>query len=76
MNDQTNYTPSIDDNLLGITDKATLNLYEASGVVKSEILLQSLEEDVDFSIDLILQVHRTTFGELYDWAGKWRTIEV
>ena len=63
-------------NLLDITDKETLNLYEASGIVKSEILLQSLEEDVDFSIDLILQIHRTAFAELYDWAGKWRTIEV
>jgi cell filamentation protein len=72
----TDYTPGIDDNLLGLTDKNLINLYEASGITKAELLLQELEEDTKFEIGLILNIHRTAFGELYDWAGKWRSIDV
>ncbi|SEJ73283.1 cell filamentation protein [Dyadobacter sp. SG02] len=76
MNDGTDYTPSIDDNLLNLTDKDLLNLYEASGIAKCEITIQELDEDADLDISLILEIHRTAFGELYSWAGKWRTIDV
>ncbi|CAG5013080.1 hypothetical protein DYBT9275_05333 [Dyadobacter sp. CECT 9275] len=76
MTDGTNYTPSIDENLLNIAEKDLLNLYEASGIAKSEIMIQELDEEAEFDISLILNIHRTAFGELYDWAGKWRTIEV
>jgi cell filamentation protein len=75
MTDGTNYTPSIDDNLLNIAEKDLLNLYEASGIAKSEIMIQELDEEAEFDISLILNIHRTAFGELYAWAGKWRTIE-
>ena len=76
MTDGTDSTPLIDENLLNIADKDLLNLYEASGIAKSEIMIQELDEDADFDISLILNIHRTAFGELYEWAGKWRTIEV
>jgi fido (protein-threonine AMPylation protein) len=72
----TDYTPGIDDNLLGLTDKNLINLYEASGIAKAELLLHELDEDTKFEIGLILNIHRTAFAELYDWAGKWRSIEV
>ncbi|SDD83671.1 Fic/DOC family protein [Dyadobacter soli] len=76
MNDGTDYTPSIDDNLLNITDKELLNLYETSGIAKCEIMIQELDVDADLDISLILEIHRTAFSELYDWAGKWRSVEV
>jgi cell filamentation protein len=72
----TDYTPNIEDNLLGLTDKNDINIYEASGVTKAELYLQELEMDARFSISLILELHRMVFGELYDWAGKWRMIDV
>jgi cell filamentation protein len=73
---QTDYTPPIEDNLLGITDKDLVNLYEANGIAKAEVFIQNLDEDVNFDTTLILDIHRIAFGELYDWAGKWRNIEV
>ena len=74
--DNTNYTPSIDDNLLGLSDKNSINLYESVGITKAALYLQELELDTRFSISLILDLHRLAFSELYDWAGKWRTIDV
>lgn len=76
MNDGTNYTPSIDENLLDISDKELLNLYETSGIAKCEILIQELDLATNFDISLVLEIHRTAFSELYGWAGKWRNIEV
>ena len=76
MNDQTNYTPPTDDNRAGITSRELLNLYEAAGVARAELVLQQLEEDAILDITFLLQLHRTAFGELYEWAGKWRTLEV
>jgi cell filamentation protein len=72
----TDYTPGVDDNLLGLTNKQDINIYEASGITKAELLLQELEMDSRFDISLILTLHRIAFGELYEWAGKWRTIDV
>jgi cell filamentation protein len=72
----TDYTPNIEDNLLGLTSKEDINLYEASGITKAELYLQELDMDTSFDISLILDLHRLAFGELYDWAGKWRTIDV
>ncbi|HAK77166.1 MAG TPA: hypothetical protein DCR35_08515 [Runella sp.] len=76
MNDETNATPSAEDNLLNITDKQLLNLYEASGIAKAEIMLQEMDAEARFDISLILEIHRTAFSELYNWAGKWRTVQV
>ena len=72
----TDYTPPLEDNRLGITDKNLINMYEASGITKAELYLQELDIDTCFGISLVLDLHRMAFGELYDWAGKWRTIDV
>ncbi|MCE6987594.1 Fic family protein [Dyadobacter sp. CY323] len=76
MNDGTDYTPSIDENLLDISDRELLNLYETSGIAKCEILIQELDLAADLDISFMLEIHRTAFSELYSWAGKWRNIEV
>lgn len=74
MNDNTNWTPFTDDNLLGLTDKNLINEYEAKGIAKAELFILGLETDINFSSNLILDIHKIAFEELYDWAGKWRTI--
>lgn len=67
------YTPPIEDNLLGISDLKKLNEEEARGIIKAEESIYELDESVEINISLLLQLHETAFGHLYDWAGKWRT---
>lgn len=74
--DQTNWTPFSDDNILGLTDKNQINELEATGIAKSELFVLELDANIDISTSLILEIHRLAFCELYDWAGKWRTTEV
>lgn len=67
------YTDAPEDNLLGLTDKDALNEQEALGVATVErYLLEELDYPVDLSVTLLQQLHRRTFGHLYDWAGQWR----
>ena len=73
---QTNWTPFPDDNLLGLTDKNQINEFEATGIANAELFVFELETDVELSTKLILEIHEIAFGKLYDWAGKWRTTEV
>jgi cell filamentation protein len=73
---QTNWTPFPDDNLLGLTDKNQINEFEAAGIAKAEIFTFELDIDIEISTMLILEIHKIAFEQLYDWAGKWRTTEV
>ena len=76
MTDNTGWTPSPEENLLGSTDKDRINEYEARGIAKAEYSIFSLDLDEPISTSMILEWHGTAFGELYDWAGKWRTTTV
>jgi cell filamentation protein len=76
MEDNTTWTPSADDNKLGLTDKNLINEYEAKGIVAAEHFIFQLDNDALLSIKLLLDIHQTAFGALYDWAGKWRTTQV
>lgn len=76
MENQTNWTPGSDDNKLGLTDKDLINKLEAEGLVNAELFVFDLDESVEISASLILEIHRIAFVELYDWAGKWRQVDV
>lgn len=76
MEDKTNWTPSPDENLLGLTDKNLINEYEAKGIASAELHVFQLENETILSTGLILDIHKIAFGQLYDWAGKWRTTQV
>jgi len=67
------YTPAIEDNLLGISDREKLNEEEARGIIKAEEFMYDLDESVEVNVSLVLQIHEVAFGQLYDWAGKCRT---
>lgn len=75
-NNNTDWTPFPDDNLLGLTDKNTINEYEAKGLATAELFVFEMDIDTPISTTLILEIHKIAFGELYYWAGKWRTVEV
>jgi cell filamentation protein len=71
--DNTHFTPSPDDNKLGLTDRNSINEYEAKGLVAAELYVFELDSEIPFSTQLILEIHRIAFSDLYEWAGKWRT---
>ncbi|ETK10605.1 hypothetical protein T231_03995 [Tannerella sp. oral taxon BU063 isolate Cell 6/7/9] len=76
MHDNTNWTPSPEDNLLNLTDKDAINEQEAKGIALAELYVLRLETDTPISTTLLLDIHKIAFGHLYDWAGKWRTTNI
>ena len=36
----------------------------------------TLDSDIPVSTQLLLEIHKIAFSELYEWAGKWRTNQV
>ncbi len=76
MDSNTNWTPFPDDNLLGITDKNVLNEYEAQGIALAELEIYQMDIDEKITTSVILNLHKIAFGKLYDWAGKWRKVDV
>lgn len=76
MNNQTNWTLGPEENKLNLTDFDQINQKEAEGLIKSELQLFDLVEDEDISVAKILELHKIAFDALYEWAGKWRTINV
>ncbi len=76
MQDDTSWTPSAEDNLLNLTDKDAINEQEAKGIAIAELYVLGLDTDMPISTTLILQLHKIAFGQLYDWAGKWRTTNI
>lgn len=76
MQDNTSWTPSEEENLLNLTDKNLINEQEAKGIALAELSVLKLDTDTPISTSLILDIHRTAFGHLYDWAGRWRTTNI
>jgi len=74
--DNTSWTPSSDDNLLGLIDKDQINFIEATGIAKAELYIFSLDIEIEITSQLILLIHKIAFGDLYEWGGKWRSINV
>lgn len=77
MEDSTFYEPWPDDNFLGLTDVAQINAEEARGIATAEVFLYTTADlEDELNISFILRLHKMSFGHLYHWAGKWRTVQV
>jgi cell filamentation protein len=64
-------------NKKNITDVHTLHIEEEKGLARAyEQLLGEVRSDTPITIQLILYVHKLIFGELYEWAGRWRTVRI
>jgi cell filamentation protein len=62
-------------NKKGITDLPTLQLAEEAGLVRAyRTLLAEVRMDTPMTCELLRHVHARIFGDLYDWAGRWRTV--
>ena len=64
-------------NKKGIMDLETLQIEEEKGLaVAYERLLAEVRSDTPMTSELIRYVHRLIFGDLYEWAGRWRTVRI
>jgi cell filamentation protein len=62
-------------NKKGITDLPTLQLAEEQALAQAyEVLLNEVRVDTPMTSELLCHIHNRIFGELYDWAGRWRTV--
>jgi cell filamentation protein len=59
----------------GISDLRTLQIREEEALAAAyEVLLGEVRSDTPMTCDLIRHVHGRIFRELYEWAGRWRTV--
>jgi cell filamentation protein len=64
-------------NLLGIRDREPLQLAEENALARAyEQLLGEVRIDTRLSNELIRHAHMTIFGQIYAWAGRWRTVTI
>jgi cell filamentation protein len=64
-------------NKKGIADLAQLQALEEEGLAKAYgTLLAQVRVDTPLTSELTRYVHRQIFGDVYDWAGRWRTVNI
>ena len=64
-------------NKLGITDLLALERLEEEGLFHAyETLLAQARSDTPMTAALLRHIHHQTFGALYEWAGRWRTVSI
>ncbi len=63
-------------NRLGITDAATLEQTEAALVATRSYELSRIPLEGRFDLAHLQAIHRCLFGDLYEWAGQLRTIDI
>jgi len=58
-----------------ITDLGALQFAEEEAFAAAyETLLGEVRTDTPMTCDLLRHVHERVFGDLYEWAGRWRTV--
>jgi fido (protein-threonine AMPylation protein) len=63
-------------NRLGITDAATLEKAEAALVATRSYELVQTPIKGRFDLAHLQAIHRCLFGDLYEWAGELRTVDI
>jgi cell filamentation protein len=64
-------------NLLGLTELHALHLAEEEGLASAyETLLSEIRVDTPLTCSLVQYIHARIFGHLYEWAGRWRTVNI
>ena len=64
-------------NLLGITRKTEMDRAEFEALLKAqELFLNRVGPDTRITADLIREMHRVWLGQIYSWAGQYRTVEL
>lgn len=64
-------------NKLEILDLNSLHMAEEEGLAKAyETLLTEVKTDTPMTAELLCHIHSRIFGEIYEWAGCWRTVQI
>jgi cell filamentation protein len=64
-------------NKAGIIDITTLQLSEEEGLSRAYgTLISEVRLDTPITTEFIKHVHQRIFGDLYEWAGRWRTVQI
>lgn len=64
-------------NKLGISKKSEMDEVEFESLVAAqEKYLDQVTEETTFTANLICQMHRDWLGEIYEWAGSYRTVDI
>ena len=64
-------------NKLGVCKKTEMDRLEADALLETqEKYLYRIAPDTVFTTDLICQMHRDWLGHIYEWAGRYRTVEM
>ena len=64
-------------NLLGITSVRAIQRFEYEALERSrKAYFNKIELTTVFTTDLIVEMHRDWLGEIYPFAGKFRTVDV
>jgi cell filamentation protein len=64
-------------NTPGIGDARELQVREEEGLSKAYgKLLREVRTDTVLNCGLLLYIHESIFGDLYEWAGRWRTVSI
>jgi len=60
-----------------ITNLEALQRAEEEGLARAyEVLLSEVRIDTLLTCELLRHVHHRIFGDLYEWSGKWRTVNI
>jgi cell filamentation protein len=75
------YEPGSNDtllrNLLGIIDPDEMDRVEAKALVKAtDILIRKYDQEHQFREADICHFHKTWLGEVYEWAGRYRNVNI
>ncbi len=64
-------------NLLGLSDKRAIELEEAQGFFRAELVLyEELNDDTVFDLVYVMRSHRLALDRLYAFAGKLREVNI
>ena len=64
-------------NKLGITDLETLQHIEEQELAKTyESLFSEVRFGTPMTSELLLHIHAKIFSDLFEWAGRWRTLQI
>jgi hypothetical protein len=64
-------------NKKGIADLHILYIEEEKGLARAyEQLLTEVRSDTPITSELIRYAHGAIFADLYEWAGRWRTVTI
>jgi cell filamentation protein len=64
-------------NLLDLSDQRAVELSEAEGFLRAEIMLyEELDDATTFDLGYLLRMHQLALGHLYAFAGKLRVVNL